>query len=458
MRHIVNDSDYQSASLINSGYPSRWQPWEPGASEPPSDSWEVERTGDGLTAAVDSAAGQPRWLRYYHRWPTEREWQGVTQGNPLPGVNPYSSRLITDFYPYNAYVNVDARRVYEILPAESGGGAGERMMNGGFTTGRFLESYQSGAGPEQFRGTSVVGNYNLSGEGMHWVGDLMLEADVETSDDSQELLLELVEAGVRYQCRIQLDSGLATLSINDGAPQSFDGEDNTEPTATTECRRGRRCQLRFSNCDDELLLWVNGSLVAFDTATTFDSRSYRNDDQNHPRSQQSHPLDAAPAGIAMDGGSATVRRLAVYRDKYYIATRRSGGSGLHDYDNSKLWRLDDGNGPTERDIQQAFTQPGVWETYGVWQTRRIVEFDLEADQFFPMGDNSPESLDARCWAGTKRRLHLPRDVNRDAYRWTNASYVPRDLLVGKAIVVFWPHSWNSPVPFAPNVSRMKLIQ
>ena len=85
-------------------------------------------------------------------------------------------------------------------------------------------------------------------------------------------------------------------------------------------------------------------------------------------------------------------------------------------------------------------------------------FVLQEDQFFPMGDNSPESLDARCWAGTKRQQQLPRGVNQDAWRWSDDSYVPRDLLVGKALVVFWPHSWNSPIPFLPNFKRMKLIR
>jgi signal peptidase I len=102
--------------------------------------------------------------------------------------------------------------------------------------------------------------------------------------------------------------------------------------------------------------------------------------------------------------------------------------------------------------------PEMWAEFQGWKTRRKVSFELGEDQFFPMGDNSPESLDARCWAGAKLRTPLPRGVNRDAWRWSDASYVPRDLLVGKALVVFWPHSWNSPVPFVPNLKRVKLIR
>ena len=71
-----------------------------------------------------------------------------------------------------------------------------------------------------------------------------------------------------------------------------------------------------------------------------------------------------------------------------------------------------------------------------------------------MGDNSPESLDARCWAGTKLRPGMTAEAD----AWARADYVPRDLLVGKALLVFWPHSWNAPVPFTPNFRRMKLIR
>ena len=111
-----------------------------------------------------------------------------------------------------------------------------------------------------------------------------------------------------------------------------------------------------------------------------------------------------------------------------------------------------------RDLQDFFAQPDQWSNKAIWNGRGSVTFELEAGQFFPMGDNSPESLDARCWAGSKPQRHLPRGVNRDAWRWSHDSFVPRDLLVGKALAVFWPHSWNSPVPFTPNFKRMKLIR
>ena len=65
-------------------------------------------------------------------------------------------------------------------------------------------------------------------------------------------------------------------------------------------------------------------------------------------------------------------------------------------------------------------------------------FELLDDQFFALGDNSPASSDARGWVGHH--------------------YVERENLVGKALFVYWPHSWWSPIPFLPNFKRMGFIR
>jgi signal peptidase I len=124
---------------------------------------------------------------------------------------------------------------------------------------------------------------------------------------------------------------------------------------------------------------------------------------------------------------------------------------------NKLWQIT-GAGVTHKMIQDVFGQPDLWAEFVGWQTRQQVSFELQEDQFFPMGDNSPESLDARCWAGTKQRIQMLGNANEDAWKWFDKSFVPRELLVGKALVVFWPHSWNSPIPFTPNFKRFKLIR
>ncbi len=451
MSQPVYNTDHQSQTLIDANYPSRWQPWTEGAADPPEDEWQIERSADGLTASLESAADAGfQWLRYYHRWPDDEQWRSADAGESLADVDPYSSRLITDFYAYDSYVHVPAGYVYDSPPSMRSGSRFERLLNGGYSKGDLSPKYQTGAGPEQFGGAAEWGGQDnghqqLGRDGMHWVGDLIFEADVETSSETAELMLELVEAGVKYRCRIDLATGKATLSIDDIAPRDFDvgegGQATGPPTAQTSVRAGGRNRLRFSNCDDQLLLWVDDDVIEFDRPTTFDARLFRSDAENHPQYLAAHPLDAAPVAIASRGGKTTIRSLQVDRDKYYIATDNSN-FGIFDYDMNKLWRLAGGHGVTHKEIQQVFAMPDKWAEFIGWETRRTVSFELQEDQFFPMGDNSPESLDARCWAGTKARIPLPRGVNRDAWTWSDQSYVPRDLLVGKALVVFWPHSWN----------------
>jgi len=80
-------------------------------------------------------------------------------------------------------------------------------------------------------------------------------------------------------------------------------------------------------------------------------------------------------------------------------------------------------------------------------------FKLEKDQFFVLGDNSPNSEDCRWWNQAGRaNPGLP------PYR---TGVVPRDYLVGKALFVYWPSGFKPFKKFRfgiiPNIGRMRLI-
>jgi len=89
------------------------------------------------------------------------------------------------------------------------------------------------------------------------------------------------------------------------------------------------------------------------------------------------------------------------------------------------------------------------------KTARAMEgnpFKLVKDEFFMLGDNSPNSEDGRWWG----RQGIGN--NGQFYR---AGIVPRDYLVGKALFVYWPSGFR---PFAqsrfaciPNVGLMRFI-
>ena len=101
---------------------------------------------------------------------------------------------------------------------------------------------------------------------------------------------------------------------------------------------------------------------------------------------------------------------------------------------------------------------------------------MKGDQFFTMGDNSPKSFDGRMWCNRTERY--ARDAQlRFTFDPTREHYVTRDLLIGKAIFIYWPHGWETPwsiplefktpfsqgppslrIPFYPNFRRMNFIR
>ncbi|HBJ37119.1 MAG TPA: signal peptidase I [Planctomycetaceae bacterium] len=462
MAHHVYDSDSQAKVLNEAGYPQQWQPWQPGAESPPADSWQITTGDDGFVATAN-AAKDWKWLRYFHRTADLQQWDMVKSGLKISGVDPYSSTAITDFYSYNTYFHVPSGYVYNVSPQEAmrrGGGVLSRLMSSvSGPEAVFDKDYESGD-IRQFGNQLSLGQYNNADKGMHWVGDLIFEADIETAAETQGLLMEIVEAGVRYQVEFDLQTGVATLAILDGEERRMftgSGKSVESVSSKTKIVAGKRARIRLSNADDQLLLWINDSVIEFDGPTTFDHREFRSPSEDRPHFKPGeHPLDAAPLAIAVRGGTATVRRLKVDRDKYYIATKASN-DGLNDYDSAKM-RDTRFPGPSGAVAQQLLSNPQAWDGFTGWDARRTVEFDLDAEQYFPMGDNSPESADARCWTEFNADYLRSRKVDGEAYQWADKNYVPRDLLVGKAVMVFWPHTWTEPLPITPNFKRIQLIR
>ena len=80
-------------------------------------------------------------------------------------------------------------------------------------------------------------------------------------------------------------------------------------------------------------------------------------------------------------------------------------------------------------------------------------FILGKDQFFVLGDNSPNSEDGRWWSrqGKANKGQRP-------YR---VGIVPRDYLVGKAMFVYWAGGFRPfarfPFGIIPNIGRMRFI-
>ena len=260
--------------------------------------------------------------------------------------------------------------------------------------------------------------------GIHWVGDLILDCQVDIEGTAGDVLFDLVKGGVHFRATIDVATGEARLSI--------DGVDDWHPKAATAVRGGKH-RVMFANVDRQLLLWIDDTLIDFDQPTTYDD--LHND----------IPLadgDLAPAGVGSRGVAVTVDHLRVLRDIYYIADKTHQGT-LSDFQNNEGFLVH----RTANEMADFFAQPEEWQNArggNLFDLRGSVVFPLESDQFFVLGDNSPASSDARLWA---------------------QNFVERDLLVGKALFVYWPHPLNLPIPFTgkslgiiPNFPSMGFIR
>lgn len=414
MLQVVDDASFQSPALLNVKWPSRWQSWSPPSSSQPA-KWSM--SPDQRSFTTDGQGGAS-YVRYKHLVPFESDWLSINEGKLPDDMQNREGQLISDFYTYNFHYAMDLGEYERIKFAPPDDYEG-LVLNGAYGS-----EHNRMANP-----TSIV-------LGKHWVGDLALEAEVNVASSSGELLFDLVEGGSHYTCSIDVQSGVAKLQIDGGQTPFVDdtGKETPAPEAQTVLRGPGQYHVRLSNCDDEVLLWINGRVVAFSAPTTYATRL-----DCAPEATAQDPGDLAPAGIGTNKASFTVSGMRILRDVYYIASNSSDG----DY---QATRED-----TPDQITHIFTTPSTWSTTSLFASRGELRFANGADQYFPLGDNSPESMDARSWIHGDRS-EIPGEPH------YAKPYVERKLLIGKALLIYWPHAWNRPIPFTPNVQRMGVIR
>ena len=140
----------------------------------------------------------------------------------------------------------------------------------------------------------------------------------------------------------------------------------------------------FANVDHQLIFQFGGQRLSYDLGRGSEDTGRRQ-------------TDIAPQVKIFGWGKLTLSHIAIFRDIHYTAIN---GPGL-------------GTGTQGNPIT------------------------LAKDEFFVLGDNSPNSSDGRWWS------RQGRGNNGRIYR---VGIVPRDYLVGKALFVYWPSGFNPPWP------------
>lgn len=167
---------------------------------------------------------------------------------------------------------------------------------------------------------------------------------------------------------------------------------------------GEPIAVSFANVDHTLRLCLGEHALEYTGENEPEKWGY-----NRNSRSRSHYPSAALAG---QGGGFSLKHVVLYRDVHY--TNSSNGD---------IGAGTEGN-----------------------------RFTLEKDEFFVLGDNSPQSHDSRFWEEPKP---LPTGKQ---YR---ANTVPRDYLIGRAFFVYWPAGFHihPNVPFAPipNIGDMRFI-
>ncbi|MDD5328016.1 MAG: signal peptidase I [Phycisphaerae bacterium] len=146
-------------------------------------------------------------------------------------------------------------------------------------------------------------------------------------------------------------------------------------------------EVEFANVDHQLIFQFGGDKLTYDLGRLPDDAGERES-------------DIEPVVEISGSGTLAVSHVAIFRDIHYTAKKRAGSD--------EVGRAIEGNALT-----------------------------LGRDEFFVLGDNSPNSEDGRWWskAGIGNNGQFYRD-----------GIVPGDYLVGKALFVYWPGGFEAPWP------------
>jgi signal peptidase I len=233
---------------------------------------------------------------------------------------------------------------------------------------------------------------------MPYCSDLMVRFDCLAESPETSIGIGLSKYDTTYRAKIIFNA--QTLIVT----KQEEGED---PVALAEVaieppRTNEQTRFKFAHVDRLLVFEYNGTKWTHDLGRNLEDVGLIR-------------RDIEPRVEIFGSGSLTLSHIAIFRDTHYTELRY-GNSG----------------------------DPG---------TATKDAFVLEEDQFFVLGDNSPNSEDCRWWDS-------PGIANKglSAYR---VGVVPRDYLVGKALFVYWPSGFKpfAQFPFGviPNVGRMRFI-
>ncbi len=342
LRRIVYDNDFQAKDLV--GKLDRWSPRA-------GSTWKAD-TAKGF-ASDGKAADKIDWLRYQHLVRPDE----VGPNPPLVGVK---KMLILDTLDYNT-------------------GIGE------------------GNGDHDF--------YRRMYDDAHWVGDLMLECNLEVVEPKGEFCLELSRGIHRFQASFDLATGDCTLYRLGKDNQREDPPLAVKPTSV---KAAGNYLVRLANIDARLTVWVDRDLP-FGDGKEYDPPEMRGPNDKDVTEEQMLERrgptenDFEPASIGSKGANVKIAQLRLWRDIYYR-------TGVQHTDYNRLHM--------DRD---AWSQ-GSTQLAEMRNQMNFVTMYVQPGHYLCLGDNSQASSDSRDWG-----------------------LVPQRLMLGRALAVYYPLERIGPI-------------
>ncbi|KPK43350.1 MAG: hypothetical protein AMJ65_06025 [Phycisphaerae bacterium SG8_4] len=249
-----------------------------------------------------------------------------------------------------------------------------------------------------FRATYAYDEIDRHGN-MPNCSDLMVRFSCLASGPQSSIGIALSKYETIYRAEIRFSS--QTLVVT--AQQQGSEDVQLASVPITDVRTNKQTTIKFANVDHRLIFEYGDTKWTHDLGRGAADVGRIRENPEPPRVE------------IFGSGKLTLSHIAIFRDIHYTE-RQYGNSGA-----------------PGRATKDAFV--------------------LGKDEFFVLGDNSPNSEDCRWW-------HRSGIANKglDDYR---TGTVPRDYLVGKALFVYWPSGFKpfekSPIGIIPNIGRMRFV-
>ena len=231
---------------------------------------------------------------------------------------------------------------------------------------------------------------------MPFCSDLMVRFYTNRLDSEGLVGIEMSKYQINYKAWVDF-GGDMTIEAVKGNESVELAHKSIEPPAMN-----KPALVKFTNVDHQLIFQFGGEKLTYDLGGGPDDTGQRK-------------TNIQPQVRIFGGGKVTLSHVAIFRDIHYT-TSQVGNSG---------------------------------------ESARAMEgkpFTLGKDEFFVLGDNTPNSLDSRWWSRP--------GVGNNGREYAKG-IVPRDYLVGKALFVYWPSGFKPfakfPISIIPNVGQLRFI-